>query len=82
MAKAIEDGRGRALSGGQHSQHRASAALAMRAPYSAEDALAILPRDLEIAYSISVEPKGWVHSPNSAATPRSRFARVPLRLCR
>src|SRR5208337_2578132 len=48
----------------------------------AEDALAILPQDLEIANPISVELKGWVQLPHSAAPPRSRFARLPPRHCR
>ena len=73
VGEAIEGSRQRALRGGQHGQHGAAAAVAVRAPSSAEDAFAVLPQHLEIAHPISVELKGWVHLPNSAAPPRSDF---------
>ncbi len=82
VGKAIEGGRGRTLRRRQHRQHGAATAVAVCPPPPTEDALAILPRDLEISNPISVELKGWVQLPHSAAPPRSRFARLPLRHCR
>ena len=82
VGKAIEDRRRRVILGWQRNQHGAAAAVDADAQCPAEDTFAILPRDLEISNSISAEPKGWVHSPNSAAPPRSRFACFPPQLCR
>jgi hypothetical protein len=63
--------------GGRNDKHGAPFAVIAKTPTSAEDPIAILPQDLEIALPTSIELKGWAHSPNSAAPPRSRFARVP-----
>ena len=54
VGEAIEASRRRALRGGQHGQHRAAAAVAVRAPSPAEHAFAILPQDLEVADPIRV----------------------------
>ena len=66
VGEALEDGRGRALRGGQHHQHGAEAAVAVRAPTSAEDEFAILPQDLEALFSASVERKRLVQLSRSA----------------
>ena len=52
--KAIEDSRRRALRRGQQCQYRASAALAICLPSTAEDALAILKQRPKIADPIAV----------------------------
>ena len=77
VSEAIERGRRRALRGGQHRQHRAAAARAVRAPSAAEDAFAVLPQDLEISNPISFELKGWVQLPDLALR-RSEPAFVAL----
>ena len=82
VREAIEASRQRTLGDGQHGQHRVGTALAVRAPSSAEDAFAVLPQNLEISNPASAKLKGLVQIPDSAAPPRSRFARIPLGLCR
>jgi hypothetical protein len=49
------------LHGGQHGEHGAAIAAGIQAPSSADDALAILPQDLEAAVSAGIEQ---AHLPN------------------
>ena len=65
-------GGGRSAAGNTASTD-AAAAVAVCAPSPAEDAFAILPKNLEIANPISIKLKGWVHLPNSGAPRRSDF---------
>src|SRR5271166_5546418 len=81
VSEAIEGSRDRTLRGRLHRQRRAAAARAVCAPPAVEDAFAVLPQELEIAKPISVELKGRVHLPDSAAPPRSDFCtRCPATL--
>src|SRR5208337_5384322 len=57
VGEAIDRCRGRGLRGREHCQSRAAAALAVRAPSSAEYAFAVLPQDLEAMVSQSAEKK-------------------------
>ena len=43
-------------SGGKHGQHVVPFAIGIEMPNPAEDALAILPQNLKVAISVSVEP--------------------------
>jgi hypothetical protein len=65
VSEAIDGGRRRALRGEQHGKRRAAGAVAAEAPSSAEDALALLPQDLE-AVSLSAEPTQLLQLPPSA----------------
>jgi hypothetical protein len=51
------------LHGWQHDQHRGLVAIGLPLA-SAEDALTVLPQDLELAISVSAEPIGWMHLPD------------------
>ena len=66
VGEAIEDGRGRALHSRQHGQKGAAAAVAVLAPPPAEDAIPILPHDLEAVFSLSAERKRLLQLPCSA----------------
>jgi hypothetical protein len=44
--------------GGQHCQHGTTIAVGIQAPSSADDAVAVVPQDLEAVVSFSAEPKG------------------------
>ncbi len=55
--EAVEAGRQRPLRGGHHNQHRATAALAVRSPSRAQDAVAILAQDLEAVSAERNEPQ-------------------------
>ena len=81
VREALDDRRKRMLRGGQHGQRRA-AALAVRAPSAAEDAVAVLPKDLDIPDPVSIKSKGRVQSPDScvARRPKRPPAAPPKRL--
>src|SRR5208337_1475981 len=66
VGEAIEDGRGRALHSRQHGQKGAAAAVAVLAPPPAEDAIPILPHDLEAVFSLSAKRKRLLQLPCSA----------------
>ena len=57
VGKALEDVGRRLLRSGQHGQHGAAAAVGLSAPPPAEDALAVLPQDLETVLSLTAERK-------------------------
>jgi hypothetical protein len=56
------------LRGGQHGQHGSTIAVGL-AVSSAEDALAVLPQDLEVAIPIGAKSRRRFHVPDSAAGP-------------
>jgi hypothetical protein len=56
------------LHGGQHGQHGSIIAVGV-AVSSAEDALAVLPQDLETAIPMGAKSRGRFHVPDSAAGP-------------
>jgi hypothetical protein len=51
------------LGRGQHRQHGAAVSVDAQAPPSAEDAIAVLPQDLEVAISICIELSRWIQLP-------------------
>ena len=76
MGEEIEDRRRRAFPSGQHGQHRAAAAVAVLPPPPAEEAIPILPEDLEAFFSLSAERKRLLQLPCSASqAARSRSIR-------
>jgi hypothetical protein len=56
------------LRGWQYGQHRLPLAIGVQTPSPAEYALAVLPQDLEVAFRISAEPKGFLQRPHSGIT--------------
>ncbi len=78
MRKALEAGGHRAFRRGQHGQQRAAAAVAVLSRPPAEDAVAILPQDLDIPNPICIKSKGRVQSPDS---PRSRSLALHVLPC-
>ena len=87
VSEAIEGGRRRMLGGGQHCQHGAAVSVSAQAPSSAEDAVPVLPQDLEGAIPIHVEPSRWIQSPTSSLRDQGsagleRPAISPARLAR
>jgi len=65
MHEARNAGEGRVLRGGQHRQNGAKIAVSAQAPSSAEDAVAILPQDLEVAIPICAGQSRWIQLPHS-----------------
>jgi hypothetical protein len=55
MDEAIEAGRCRMGRGGQHGEHGAATAIGVTAPSAAEDAIAVVPHDLEFVVPFSGE---------------------------
>ena len=54
---------------GTHGQHGVPLAIGTAAPCPAEDAVAVLPQDLEVAISVGAEPRRWVQFLASAIKP-------------
>ena len=79
MRQAIEGRRCRMLRGGKHGQHDVPAAIGILAPRAAEDAIAVLPQDLEVALSVCAEPNRCVQLPNSTIGLAALGLRRPLR---
>ena len=87
VGQAIEGGRCRMLRGGQHGQHGVPAAIGIQAPPTAEDAVAVLPQDLEVVVSLCAEPRRCAQLPHStiglaARGLEGRCAPSPARLIR
>ena len=57
---------GRVHRSGQHGQHGAAATVGVSAPPPAEDALVVLPQNMEVALYRSAKPNGQVQLPPSA----------------
>ena len=54
------------LRDGKHGQHDVPAAIGILAPRTAEDAVAVLPQDLEVAISVCAELRRCAQLPHSA----------------
>ncbi len=69
VRQAIQGRRCRMLRGREHGQHGVPAAIGAWAPSPAENAVAVLPQDLEVAVSVCAEPMSWAQLPDSIIKP-------------
>src|SRR6267143_2563785 len=68
VSEAIEAVRRWVLRSGKHNQDRVPVVGAI-APSPAEDTIAVLPHHPEATIPANVEPRGWVHPPDSTVRP-------------